>query len=102
MHSTNSAIFQCFSGCEFLEVNEDGIHLFCDRKLESVMLESLYYLRKPFFNLRKAGKPFKATSNTNLNPAVESTVQLVLRLQKVSIYIQVYLRHILGCKQVVL
>lgn len=80
MRSTNSAIFQCFSGCEILEVNEDGIHLFCDRKLESVMLESLYYLRK-------AGKPFKATSNTNVNPTVESNLQLVLRLQKVSIYI---------------
>lgn len=56
--------FQCFSGCEFLKANESVIHFFCDRKLEVLMLESLYHLRRPFLSFRKSEKPLKATSNT--------------------------------------
>lgn len=51
--------FQCFSGCEFLKVNEDVIHLFCDRKLESLMPDSLYYPQKSFSELEKSRKALK-------------------------------------------
>lgn len=56
--------FQCFSGCEFLKVNEEVIQLFYDRKFEGLMLDSLYHLRRPFFKFKKADKHLKATSNT--------------------------------------
>lgn len=49
--------FQRFSGCEFLKVSEEVMQLFCDRKLEGLMLEGLYHLRRPFLTSKKQLNP---------------------------------------------